>query len=84
SLLFLRNEKGFYSLWRYSLQSGTATRIEHLDEYTSMGQIATAHHSDSVALIASSSKIPSRILSYNPQNMPIPAQLSADSDAPGT
>ena len=82
SLMYLRNDKGFFSLWCYSLSSGTASRIDQLDDYTSMGQLATSHHSDSVALLASASTIPSRIVTYTAQNMSVPPQLSVESETP--
>lgn len=81
SLLFLRSERGFDSLWRYSLRSGSAMRVQHLDDYTSLSQISTSCQSDQVALIASASRIPTRVVTYAPEPMPLPEQL--DSSQPG-
>ena len=69
-LLFLRNDKGFFSLWRYDIAAGTSTRIEALNDYTSMGQLATSRQSGAVAMLASSSRTPSRIITYEPQTAP--------------
>lgn len=82
-VLFLRNEKGFYSLWRYDLAAGKSSRIASLNDYTSMGQIALANQSDRVALLASSSRIPSRVIIYDPDAMLIPEQLAAEADPSG-
>lgn len=83
-ILFLRNEQGFYSLHRYQLNNDRTERIEALDAYTSMGQIAVSPTSDTVALIASASRIPARIITCpTGDSMPLPQTLSADPDAPG-
>ncbi|HLV37691.1 MAG TPA: prolyl oligopeptidase family serine peptidase, partial [Spirillospora sp.] len=83
SILFLRNERGFFSLWRCHLAGGNAVRVTELSEYTSLSQIAVSHQSDDVALIASSSVIPPRIVTVTPETMPLPETLVADPDAPG-
>ena len=65
ALFFLRNERGFISLWRYELASGAETRLTQLDDYSSMGQLSASAQDDSLALMASAAQIPSRILSLD-------------------
>jgi dipeptidyl aminopeptidase/acylaminoacyl peptidase len=78
-IMFLRNERGFYSLWCYDLQTGTATRQTDLDDYTAMAQIATSPRHNTLALIASSSTIPARVISYETEGMRAPPVLSGES-----
>lgn len=82
SIFFLRNEKGFFSLWRYELASSTTARVDQLDQYTGLSQIAVSHQSAAVALIASASRIPARVITYTPEPVPLPEMLSADPAAP--
>lgn len=63
SITYIRHEKGFYSVWFYDLEFKTSYRINNLDEYTHFDRI-TVSQNDEIALIASSSTIPSRIISY--------------------
>ena len=65
ALLFLRNERGFISLWRYELDSGAETRLTQLDDYSSLGQLSASAQDNSLALIASAAQIPSRILTLD-------------------
>jgi dipeptidyl aminopeptidase/acylaminoacyl peptidase len=77
NLWFLRSSQGFISLWRYDLDSGSAVRVESLSDYTNLAQIATLPESDQVALIASGSGIPARVITYAPEPPPLPENLSA-------
>lgn len=82
SLLYLRNEQGFLSLWLYSLSSGRSQRIDALKGYSNLGQIAVSKHNDTVALIASGSSTPARIMTYIPEIVPVPETLSLFPDMP--
>ncbi len=82
SILFLRNEKGFFSLWQYDLASSSASRMAQMDDYSSLAQIALSRHSGAIALVASSSRIPARIITCQPEPMPLPETLAADPTAP--
>jgi dipeptidyl aminopeptidase/acylaminoacyl peptidase len=81
SIVFLRNERGFYSLWRYDLHSSAASRQHDLDHYTEMSQVAVSPRHNTVALIASASRIPARIISYAIETARIPPVLAADPGA---
>jgi dipeptidyl aminopeptidase/acylaminoacyl peptidase len=76
ALYYLRNDQGVYSLWRYDVQGGASQRINALDHYTSMSQLAVSPRREAVALIASASKIPPRIISYEPEGLDVPQRLS--------
>jgi dipeptidyl aminopeptidase/acylaminoacyl peptidase len=79
SIVYLRNECGFYSLWRYHLDTGVASRQHELDHYTHIEQVATSLRHNTVAVIASASKIPARVISYELEDTKIPPVLSAHS-----
>ena len=81
-LYFLRNEQGFTGLWCYDVAAKSATQLDGLGDYTDLQQIAVSPHSDRVALIASASKIPARVITFTPQTSSIPETLSTNSDAP--
>lgn len=83
ALFFLRNERGFYSLWRHDLASGAETRLTQLDDYSSLGQPSCAAHSDSLALLASAAQIPSRILTLDAQGRPQVRRRSATENSAG-
>jgi dipeptidyl aminopeptidase/acylaminoacyl peptidase len=81
AIYYVRREQGFSSLWRVDIQKHEATCIKAFQEYTALGQIAVSPKSDAVALIASSSTMPSRIVSYAPDMGDLPLHL-APPDAP--
>ncbi len=62
ALLALRNERGFYSLWRVAVPAGQAQRVAGFDAYTHLAQPAVAS-TGAVALLASSWAIPPRVVS---------------------
>lgn len=65
SLLYLENDRGYFSLRKYDLEARKDSLITGLEQYTHMEQLATAPDSDSVAVIASSSSVPARIVSLD-------------------
>lgn len=65
ALCFLRNERGFHSLWRHSLADGAETRVVGLDDYSSLGQLASSPRDGSLALLGSAAQIPARILTLD-------------------
>ena len=71
ALYYVRNEAGFRRLWRYDLKRDTAT--DHhagLETYTYLEQPALSPTRDVLACIASSSTLPTRIITLpldNPQ-----------------
>ncbi|MEQ8672939.1 MAG: S9 family peptidase [Aggregatilineales bacterium] len=67
ALYFLRNQQGFISLWHLDLDSGTTSKVDGLDEYTFLDQISVAT-SGTLAIIASSTRIPARVITYTPQS----------------
>ena len=66
TLYYIRNEGGLLRLWAYGLRARNAARVDSpLEEYTSLEQIALSPTRPVAAFIASSSVIPSRILTYD-------------------
>ena len=68
SIHFLRNNQGFFTLWRYDLASKTETQIKGLDAYTDLDQLAISQTSSDIAVIASSTQTPSQVISFNPES----------------
>lgn len=62
-IFYLRNDRGFLSLWAVDVASGRSTAIDA--PYTALGQIAANPADDRVAVIASSSQTPPRIAVWN-------------------
>ncbi len=78
----IRNQNATHTLWRIEVSSGQEEQIKVLETYTSLGQIAVSPIGEQVALIASSSTQPTRIISYMPPEPPHPQHLSAPETEP--
>lgn len=65
AVYFIRNESGFASLWRHDIASGNQSRLDLGSEYTWFDQPSVAPDGERVAMIASSSKIPKRLIVYH-------------------
>ncbi len=63
SVYYIENDSGFFSLWKYEIGSGKRVRID-VGDYTYLGQPSVSPRTGSLALIASSAKIPPRIITY--------------------
>ncbi len=63
SLFYLENHAGFISLKRRFLAAPAGETVAGLEAYSELEQIAVSPKSDAVALIASSSLIPPRVIS---------------------
>ncbi len=67
ALYLLRSKDGFTSLVRFDLETRTLQGIKgDTQQYSSLSQIALSPRGESIALIASSSTVPSRIISVSP------------------
>ncbi len=67
ALYLLRSKDGFTSLVRFDLETGTLQEMKgDTRQYSYLSQIALSPHEESIALIASSSTVPSRIISVSP------------------
>ncbi|MCZ6770022.1 MAG: prolyl oligopeptidase family serine peptidase, partial [Acidobacteria bacterium] len=67
ALYLLRSKEGFTSLVRFDLETGTLQEMKgDTRQYRSLSQIALSPQEESIALIASSSTVPSRIISVSP------------------
>lgn len=60
----LRNDKGFVTLWRYEIATKQSQQID-LAPYTYLEQISVSPVGEQIALIASSSTIPPRIITWS-------------------
>jgi dipeptidyl aminopeptidase/acylaminoacyl peptidase len=65
TIYFIRNEFGFASLWRYEIASGKQVKLDFGSEYTWLEQPSVAPDGERVAMVASSSKVPKRVVVYN-------------------
>lgn len=66
SIVFIRNSEGVCTLWRYDVSQGTVTQIP-LEDYTHLQQPDLASDG-TIAVLASSSTIPGRIITISPEN----------------
>jgi dipeptidyl aminopeptidase/acylaminoacyl peptidase len=78
SIYYLLSDLGFHSLWHTDLD-GRTRRVDGLDDYSDLSQIAVSPRSGQIALLASAATIPPRVISYAPEAMPLPERLSAES-----
>ena len=65
SLNYLENRHGFFSLRRHKLDAAESELIAGLESYTEMEQITVSRKTGGVAMIASSSLIPPRVISLD-------------------
>lgn len=81
SIIYTRNEQGIKSLWRVEVASGKSSPVKGLESYTHFSQISVSSRMDSLAVIASASKMTPRVISHSFQAATAPA-LSLQSDPP--
>jgi dipeptidyl aminopeptidase/acylaminoacyl peptidase len=62
SIYYLRNQDGFVGLWKLDLDSKVNTRVQLGSEYTWLTQVAVSSLDDTVAMIASGSQVPERVI----------------------
>lgn len=67
SICYLENARGFFSLRRCYLETGESEPVSGLEHYTELAQIAVSSRRPAVAVIASSSSIPPRVISLDGQ-----------------
>ena len=71
SIFYLENRRGFFRLKRYCLDASASESVAGLEEYTQMEQIAVSRAGNKVAMIASSSVIPPRVISLDSNGLSI-------------
>ncbi|MCY3907888.1 MAG: S9 family peptidase [Anaerolineaceae bacterium] len=81
-LYFLRNERGFVSLWRHDLARGAESRFRQLKDYSSLGQPAVSPQGQ-VATLASSARIPSRLVTLDAEGATRVRRRSTTENATG-
>ncbi len=62
NITYIRHDRATYSLWSYNLKTRQSNEVEILD-YTHFDRLSVSQN-DEIAVIASSSTIPSRIIRY--------------------
>lgn len=68
-ITYLRNQYGIVSLWVYTLATGEHQPIEALNRrYSYFYQVSVSPINDTLAVIASSPTLPTRLISYHPAN----------------
>ena len=80
-LCVIHNEEAFHSLRLVDAASGEMTVIGETGAYTHLRQPAVSPVDGTIAVIASASSIPARLITVTPPEMDIPAVLNPD--APG-
>ena len=71
SIFYLENRLGFFLLKQYDLDASASVSVAGLEEYTQMEQIAVSPIGNKVAMIASSSVIPPRVISLDARGLTI-------------
>lgn len=82
AIYFLRNNGGKVSLHVYELASGQSRSVEALDPYTQLKAIAVSRTDDQIALIASSTTLPERVITVAIDRMNMPESLSPEAADP--
>ncbi|MCY3582304.1 MAG: prolyl oligopeptidase family serine peptidase [Chloroflexi bacterium] len=65
AIYVLRNDRAFFSLQRCDVASGECETVAGLDDYSEMEQVSIAPKTDKIAMIASSSLTPPRVISLH-------------------
>lgn len=78
ALFYLRNEKGFFTLRRYDIATGDDRPVDGLDAYTALDQPAVNPSDGRVALLASASHIPARVISCGGEGLRVHARSSTE------
>ncbi|MDD9954929.1 MAG: S9 family peptidase [Anaerolineaceae bacterium] len=81
-LYFLRNERGFVSLWRHDLATGAVSRFRQLQDYSGLGQPAVSPLGQ-LAVLASSARIPSRLVTLDAEGATRVRRRSTTENATG-
>ena len=66
SIYYLENRSGFVELKRFNVGTETSAAVAGMEEYTHLEQLSVSRGSDAVAMIASSSLTPPRVVSLEP------------------
>jgi dipeptidyl aminopeptidase/acylaminoacyl peptidase len=62
-IFYLRNDEGIASLWQVDLEGGVSTRLE-VGPYSWLSQLAVASDEETLAMVASSATIPTRLITW--------------------
>jgi dipeptidyl aminopeptidase/acylaminoacyl peptidase len=65
-IYFIRSQNGVNTLWQVDLDSGSEEQIRLDDVYTALDQISVSPINGRIALIASGSRSPARVISFFP------------------
>lgn len=81
AIYFLRNQEGRRTLWRVSVADHKLRRVTALDHYGELSQIAVSPLRNEVALLASGSTIPDRVITLEVEREIVPL-ISEPTDPP--
>jgi len=76
AIFYLLSDKGFSSLWCYDMRARKSERVSALDDYTDLDQTSVSPRGDQIALLASSSAIAKRVITYTVEPMNVPERLA--------
>jgi len=68
SIYYLENDRAFFSLMRYDVETATTEHVKGLEHYTHMEQITVSADGQAVTVIGASATIPSRIVSTHQEH----------------
>ncbi|MGM0400540.1 MAG: S9 family peptidase [Chloroflexota bacterium] len=78
-IYYSRNQEGFFSLWSVNVETGDTAPVEAMTSYTYTSQAAISP-AGNVAVIASSARIPPRVLMYDPISKDVRVVAHADTE----
>lgn len=78
ALFFIRNHQARHTLWRYDVRRAQATLCRDLADYSYFERIAPSPHDDTIGLIASSARIPPRLLLYEDGGARVPPRIASE------
>ncbi len=76
-IFYLKNDKGWRTLWALEVDSGESHALD-ITPYTWVNQIASSHQEEKLAFIASSPKIPSRVVTLKNGKLCIEKRSSSE------
>jgi len=65
SIIYIRHQHGFYSLWQYNLNNNKHHEFTGLESYTHIDRVAISSITSKLALLASGATTPTRLIVYD-------------------
>lgn len=65
AIYYIRHQNVHYSVWTYDLAQQTSLRVRDLDTYTYFTHLSISPKGEKLAMLAASSSIPTRVITYD-------------------